>query len=485
MRSLIWYLLLLAIAVVVGILFQGHGGNVLIIAQPWRIELSLSLAIVIILLLFLVLHLFLRLAGWFYHGPARIRSWRNRRSSKKDTELIELGWLNKLQGNYVQSEKDFTNLVARTKSNKRKVLALLNSAKSLHMLGEVKRRDQILKQAIEASKKSADLKLATAVVHTRMLLDESKVDEAIATITPFADNSNKAVFANRLLLRAYLAMGDSNKVLELTRKLLRSNSIDKKQAHDFIVRAVEQLFIVIDETQYKKIWGTLKSEEKLDPTIALAAAQAQSRFGNAAESAQIMQAVLKNNLDENLLHFYAHCTTEQASKRMGHAEIWLKSNPDNPALLAALGQLCLVAQLWGQAKHYLERSLELRSDVYIYALLGSMHDVLGNPDKALSNWRKACAQAEAEIPAIQRLLPPADTNDDPRFEDAAIESNDEPVIPEAASAVYYEDTENIGQEIKAQGPETQIVSADDNEYFDTAPIPGVDMSKTTDRSYRK
>lgn len=484
MRALIWYLLLFAVAVVVAILFQDHSGNVLIIAQPWRIELSLSLAIVIILLLFFIFHWLLQIGSWLGRSPGRWRNWRTRRSDKKDIELIEQSWLNNLQGNYVQSEKDLTNLAARSKSPKRRVLALLNSAKSLHLLGENKRRDLLLKEANDKSIADNDLKLATAVVQTRILLDNGEVEQAIDTILPFADNSNRAVFANRLLLRAYIQLGDDAKVFELSRKLIRSNSIDKKQAHTFIVNAVDKLLANATEEQFKQIWGSLKSEEKLDPAIALAGAKAQTRFDHPVEAAQIMQAVLKTNLDENLLHYYAHCTPEQASKRLGHAEIWLKSNPDNPDLLASLGQLCLVAHLWGQAKHYLERSLALRPDVYIHALLGSMHDVLGKPDKALKHWRMACAAAEAEIPAIQRLLPPADVNNDPHFDESIDTANDAPVeTPIAASAAYEGSVDTQESPVNVK-PENEKQSEFD-EYFDTAPIPGVDMSQTSDRSYRK
>lgn len=492
MRSLIWYLLLLAVAVVVAILFQDHSGNVLIIAQPWRIELSLSLAIVIIILLFFIFHWLLKASAWIGNSPSRLRSWRNRRSDKKDMDLIEQSWLNNLQGNYIQSEKDLANLITRSKSPKRKVLALLNSAKSLHLLGETKRRDMLLAQAKEKSHSSADLKLATAVVNTKILLDTNEIDKAIATISPFADNSSKAVFANRLLLRAYIKLGDDKQVLELSRKLIKSNAIDKKQAHKFIVGAVDRLLASANENEYKEIWGSLKSEEKLDPAVALAGAKAQTRFDNPLQAAQIMQAVLKTNLDENLLHYYAHCTQEQASRRLGHAEVWLKNNPNNPDLLASLGQLCLVAHLWGQAKHYLERSLAIRPDVYIHALLGSMHDVLGESDKALSHWRLACAAAEAEIPAIQRLLPPADVKNDPHF-DEAINNTVEPTddIPMAASAVYTQSDDVVGLDNtfaanKADSSEDKKYTDEylENEYFDTAPIPGVDMSQTSDRSQK-
>lgn len=489
MRSLIWYLILLAVAVVAAILFQGHSGNVLIIAQPWRIELSLSLAIVILILVFLVLHWLLRITAWFSKSPGRFRSWRSRKSNKRDFDLIEQSWLNTLQGNYVQAEKDLDNLINRTKTTKRKVLSALSSARSLHFMGEYKRCDQQLQQARLLAADDNDLKLATAVITAKIHLERQQPEQAIDAVSPFVDNSTKSIFANRLLLRAYAKTGDNTKVFEITRKLLRSNAIDKKQAHKFICNSVDKLLLHADEAEYKKLWSELKSDERMHPNIALAAAKAQNRFGNADEAARIMQNALKQDLDESLLHYYAHCDQSQASKRIGQAEIWLKTNHDNPALLACLGQLCLVAQLWGQAKHYLERSLELRPDVYIHALLGSMHDVLGKPDLALKHWRFACAAAEAEIPAIQRLLPPADTNSDPHFaesDDIDTVSSDDP-MPQAASAVYTEyDTEEIQTVAQPDPDDSRIVTpADaDDEYFDSAPIPGVDMSQTSESSKR-
>ncbi|HEX2518617.1 MAG TPA: heme biosynthesis HemY N-terminal domain-containing protein, partial [Castellaniella sp.] len=88
MRSWIWMLILLAAAVGLALVLHDHGGNVLIIAQPWRIELSLSLAIVLTLVGFIVLHVLLRGLFWLGSSPDRLRAWHGRRAQRRDTELL-------------------------------------------------------------------------------------------------------------------------------------------------------------------------------------------------------------------------------------------------------------------------------------------------------------------------------------------------------------------------------------------------------------
>ncbi|MGA0585307.1 MAG: heme biosynthesis HemY N-terminal domain-containing protein, partial [Castellaniella sp.] len=69
MRSWIWTLILFAAAVALALVLRDHGGNVLIVAQPWRIELSLSLAVVLALAAFLALHWLLRAVNWLGTSP--------------------------------------------------------------------------------------------------------------------------------------------------------------------------------------------------------------------------------------------------------------------------------------------------------------------------------------------------------------------------------------------------------------------------------
>lgn len=493
MRSWIWTLILFAAAVALALVLREHDGNVLIIAQPWRIELSLSLAVVLALAVFLALHWLLRVLNWVGSSPSRLRAWRGRRAQKRDLELLERGWINVLEGRYVQAEKDLSNLLSRTRSADRKVLAGLSAARALHLLGETARRDQVLRLAQEGAGQDSRLRQAVDTVTAEMYLDQNRAEEALDLLEPLQDASSRFLHGTRLLLRAHRQLGHADRVYELTRLLLRRGAIDETQARQFIRESTAQRLARVDESGWNAVWGDLSADERLDPDVALAGAQAQIHLGHPAEAARILEASLGRQLDDRLLRLYSRCDAAQARQRLGHAELWLKSHPDHPGLLAALGQICLAAQLWGQGEHYLERSLALRADTHIHALLGNLHDALGHPDQALRNWRLACQAADAEIPVVDRLLPAADTRGDPHFDavDDTTPVEPAPSAPYAASGVYVQDeTDADAIPVAAPAPEPPAAPAvsgsasSEDEYFDTAPIPGVDMSQTSDGGAR-
>ncbi|WP_323017563.1 heme biosynthesis HemY N-terminal domain-containing protein [Castellaniella sp.] len=492
MRSWIWTLILLAAAVALALTVHDHGGNVIIVAQPWRLELSLPLALVLALVVFVALHWLLRLLRWMGNSPDRLRAWRGRRAQRRDVELLESGWINILEGRYVQAEKDLSSLLSRTRSADRKVLAGLSAARALHLLGETARRDQTLQLAQEGAGKDSRLRQAVDTVTAEMWLDQNRAQEALDLLEPLQDASSRFLHATRLLLRAHRQLGHADRVYALTRLLLRRSAIDEAQARLFICESAAQRLDAVEASGWNALWGDLTADERLTPLVALAGARAQTRLGRPAEAARILEAALNRQPDDRLLRAYAQCDAEQARQRLGHAELWLKSHPDHPGLLAALGQLCLAAQLWGQGAHYLERSLALRADIHIHALLGNLHDALDHPDQALQHWRRACEAADAELPVIQRPLPAADTRGDPQFllnpRDAAAAAS--PIAPLAASAAYLQDTgdetlETVSAPAVPASDAQPVSSSSEDDYFDTAPIPGVDMSLTSDRSGQK
>lgn len=477
MRSWLWFVALLAAAVAAALILHDHAGNVIIIAQPWRIELSLSLAVVVLVVGFMVLHGLLRTLYWLGSSPGRLRAWRGRRAQRRDTELLESGWINVLEGRYVQAGRDLSTLLSHTRSADRKVLAGLSAGRALHMLGEYARRDQLLQLARTGAGQDSRLRQAVDTVTAEMFLDQNRGTEALALLEPWQDASSRFLHGTRLLLRAHRQLGHADQVYRLTRVLLRRSAIDDRQAHQFICESTAQRLATVEEAGWKGLWGDLTTEERIDPGVALAAAEARERLGHPDEAARILEAALGRSLDDRLLRAYSRCEPEQAADRLAHAESWLKAAPDNPGLLAALGQICLVARLWGQGEHYLNRSLALRDDVHIHALLGTLDDALGRPAEALEHWRKACSAADVVVPDVNRLLPPADVRADPRpgVGATAADTVDLPASGQAAA----------GARPRTAAPgrpgtrTTQLQGAPaDDEYFDTAPIPGVDLSQT-------
>ena len=500
MRTWFWTLLVFVAAVGLALVLRDHSGNVLIIAQPWRIELSLTLAILLVLASFLILYLIIRVLAWLSDGPQRFRSWRTGRAQKRDHETLESGWVHVLEGRYSEAEKELSRLMGQTRSNKRKILAALASARASHLLGEYTRRDQALEVAKQSALKDQRLNEAVATVTAEMYLDQNRPQDALVLLQPLQDASSRYLHATRLLLRAHLQLRNYDRVYELTRLLSRRGAMEKAEALRLIETATAARLQAAGAENFKAVWGDLKADERTLPEIALAAAAIQDSVGNEDEASRILETAIGANRDPRLLSAYAQCSPAQVARRLSKAEIWLKSDPDNSALLAALGNLCLIGELWGQGERYLLRSMKLRSDMRIHALLGNLYDRLGRGDDAMKHWRLASGVAGAlPVLPVNRALPAADTRGDPTLIDVVnlpeFGDGDAENAPVAASGADYLD-HNVSdpnadalvvRPSQAEAKPTTVSKAIDtglDEYFDSAPIPGVDLSQTSDRPFR-
>lgn len=495
MRNWFWTIVVFVAAVALALVLRDHSGNVVIVAQPWRIELSLTLAVLLLIALFIILYFVLRVVSWVGKRPEKFRSWRLRRASRRDQEALESGWINVLEGRYVNADKDFTKVLTRTRSDKRKVLASLASADANHHLGEYGQRDQALEVARQAAGEDMRLREAWAIVAAEMYLDQNRPQDALTLLQPLQDASSRYLHATRLLLRAHRQLRNYDRVYDLTRLLLRRGVIEKTEAVQLIEMSAAARLHAAGAKGFKAIWNDLRSEERSMPDIALAAAHIQAAEGNHDEASRILEAAIAVQPDPRLLSAYSQCPPQHVSRRLAKAEEWLKRHPDNAALLAAMGNLCLTGQLWGPGERYLKRSMALRNDMRIHALLGNLYDRLGRRDEAMKHWRLA-ASVVGVLPVLppSRYLPAADTRDDPTLIDVEVPAEPAEHVatieaPLAASAADYvaDDTEAPAtQEVPAAAPaakEVKSVGSDQqelDEYFDSAPIPGVDVSQTSD-----
>lgn len=486
---------LLVLAVALALVLREHSGNVLIIAQPWRIELSLTFAVLLLLAAFVALYVLLRLIAWLVSGPERFRSWRGLRARKKEHELLESGWISVLEGRYTEAEQKLSKLLGRAKSRNTRVLAGLALARASHHLGEYARRDDALRLAGQAAGDDSRLKEAHAAATAEMLLDQNRPQEALALLQPLHDNNPRHSHAARLLLRAYRQLRNHERVFELARSLLRRGLIDKAEALPLIETAAAIRLGQAEPAEFKAMWSELKSEEKVLPEIALAAAAFHEGQGDFDTAGKVLEAALNTRLESRLLNAYSQCPPEHVARRLAKAEVWLRGDPQNSDLLAALGNLCLTGQLWGPGERYLLRSMKLRSDVRIHALLGNLYDRLGREADAMKHWRLASGVSSV-LPVLQmsKVLPAADTRADPTLIDvdsmpmsAPIDA--EPFSPVAASAADYLDEPHYAapaSEPRAEpGGAKTPAESDLDDYFDSAPIPGVDVSQTSDRPYSR
>lgn len=495
MRTWFWTLILFIAAVALALVLREHAGNVYLATPHHLVRSSLTFVVLSLLALFVALYILLRLLAWVGGGPERFRLWRGRRAQKRDQTLLEAGWISILEGRYDQAEKDMMKLMSKTRSQSSKVVAGLAAARAAHYQGDMTQRDEALAAARAAAGEDTRLKEASAVASAEMYLDQNRAQQAIALLQPLQDASSRHLHATRLLLRAYRQQGDAERVYELTRLLMRRSGIERQEALGHIEFAAAARLRAGGSEQFKTLWSDLKADEKLLPGVALEAALIQEREGNYEDAGRILEPAIAASFDARLLEAYARCPAEQVGRRLAKAEEWLRSQPNNPVLLSTLGHLCLTSQLWGQGEHYLLRSLKIQGDLRNHALLGNLYDSLGRRDEAVAYWRKAASMAGTlPVLTVAGALPAADTRMDPAHIDGdSLPSDQQAQDPPYGASAVAVDLPDSGRPLPVVEPikpaptpsqDALTSSSDLDDYFDTAPIPGVDLSQTSDRPRR-
>ncbi len=389
MRAWFWTFFVFIAAVVLALVLRDHNGNVLLLVHPWRVELSLTLAILILLAVFIILHLLLRTVSWFGSSPNRFRSWRNNKVMQRDQLLLENSWSNFLEGRFQQSTKDLTKLVSKGHSNNIKALAAIAGAKAAHHAKQNHKRDELLTQATSLSKSNIKLKQALSIVKSEILLDDNRAEESLALLESLQDTGAKYHHASWLLLCAYKQLGNHEKVLSLTKSLAKKGAISDSTAKEFISESAVAHMNNASHDEVKKIWNELKPDEKLIPEVAIAAAHVFEKDNRSEEAGKILEAAISKERNDRLINAYANCPDDQVQRRLNMAEQWNKSSPDNKELLISLGALCIRAELWGKAEHYLQQSLKLGEDRRSNLLLGTLYSEIDKPTEATKYWKRA------------------------------------------------------------------------------------------------
>jgi len=464
MRAWFWTIVTVTLAVLVAFLIHRFPGNVLIVVDQWRIQVSLSFAVLVLLVGFASIYFVFRFVSWLVAMPERYRGWRGQRRERQEQSLLEQGWTGLLEGRYSYALKALTRLSGQSGNAQRRVLAMLSAARAAQELGEFSRRDEMISGARQlASSQSSDIGLNTAVAAAaaELWLQQGQAGQALDVLAADNVEANRHLHTMRLLMKAHEQLGNNDKVLELARVLRRKQAISDLQSDQLVEQAAcAELRQRVGTGDWEVFWKSLRSEEKILPDVALAGSAAMQAAGQLKESTRVLENAIKATFDPRLLLAYARAEPEQVNPRLQKAEQWLTEREKDPDLLAALGALCLAAQMWGQAQRYLERSLELRTDPRVHALLGSLFDRIGQQPRAARHWRLATA-VSAALPALAQdvVLPPADVQADP-------------VIPQIDVLEDYLASNDPPEALPGDMTDQSTLRAQPyDDLFDSAPIP--------------
>ena len=375
-------------------------GYVLVNFRSYVVEMSVPGLVIVLVLIYL----FVRALAAVAEAPRRFRAAREQRQLKRRDSDLTAGLAQLIQGNWARSERLLTQGLKHADAP---LANYLLAAHAAHLQGAADRRDQWLELAQALSSEGA-----TSARLTRAQLELQAGDPAAAVATLKALENADQPAAVALLARAYRALDDRAELLALLPRLPRA-SLPVHEREELVMLAVQGELARPDLTAARlaELTAALPSELRGAPAVVAERARALVRLERGDEAERELKAALKREWHASLVQCYGEVRGADAAKQLKQVETWLKTYPEDAALLLAAARLAMANDLPGKARSYLESSLAIEPKPEAYALYGRLLTELGEDERALTAFRSGLrlaspAAAAEPLPPSRGLAPP-------------------------------------------------------------------------------
>ena len=389
MRFLVWSILLATIAVGIALLLLNSTGYVVIFSGRNRIELSLNLLILMVLGGYLGFYALARFVVTLVAIPARVRGYREERLRTRLRQSLSDSLLAFFQGRYASAEK---SAAAAMLGDETKGVAAIIAARSAHELGRFNERERFLD---EAKGSAPDVDQARLTTLADLLVSQGRHEEALAVLKDLSARDSRNLRLLRLRLQAEQALRLWDPVLDTVDALARLGGIGPAEAAT--ARRAAHLGNLARDSQdtaaLAAYWKQLPGEMRNDAIVAATAARYHLALGNAGAAQAIVEQALEREWSPALVALYGEAAGEDALPQIERAEKWLRAHARDPALLLALGKLCMRQALWGKAQSYIEASIALEPTHDGHMTLAALMEKIGRPQEAVLHFRKSAELA--------------------------------------------------------------------------------------------
>ena len=368
MRILFWFLLLAAAAVGVALATRITAGYVLLVAPPYRVELSLNLWLLLAIACFVGGYVLVRLFLRAMRLPDEVRAFRRRQQQERARAKHDAAVIALLEGRFGKARQYAEEALAIPHSSGLSALVAARAA--------IETRDFDVAEALLArpDAEAASLAVPRLMLEAELKLEMGQPVEALGRLAALRKEAGAHTAALRLELRALQAARRYAEIPPLVDQLIKRKVYGAAEA-DLIRAAAHAQELgegMHDPARLRGYWSRLAEADQRVPRIALAGARAFLALGGDREAAEILARSLERNWDPKLVLLYAECRTAEPTRQLEQAEGWLREHNQDAALLYALGVMCERQQLWGKAQNYLEASLALDETWRTHVALGEL-----------------------------------------------------------------------------------------------------------------
>jgi len=391
-QALFWLVAVFAAAVALALAGRFGEGYVLFVYPPWRVEVAMLLFVLAALAAFAAGYAALRLVNSALALPAQVRAYREQRRRAQAHGSLVAALQYHFEGRYARAEQE---AAFAWEAEVAPGVAALIAARAAHQLREHERSRQWLERAEAAGEA---LHTARLLTRAELALEERDFAGARDALRDLRGAGPRHVAALRMLLRAERGAQNWEEVLRLAEQLGRRGALAPAIVVEHRVQAQIELLARAgaDRAALEARLRRMPAEELAHPRVAAAAAKRAAAFGNAPLARELIERSLAAEWNGALAELYGELPKleparlqDEARARIERAERWLRDHPQDAQLLAALGRLCVAAELWGKAQNYLEASLSFGASRAAELDLARLAERDGRAADAAKHFRRA------------------------------------------------------------------------------------------------
>ena len=227
MKSLLWIIILFAVAVGLSIASTLFNGNVYFVVGNTLARLDLMLFVPALILFVVLLYIVVQLMGGLFNIPARLSRFGSARKSRKAGSNLNAAGLAYFEGKYQKAEQEAAKVLKNKEAGESRALALMIAAHAAdHMNDEALRARYLdeISSLPQANQLSRYLLLAEGALNRR---DYPEASSNLATAAKINPRLTRLL---RLQLRYAFDHGDAAEVLDKTDELQKKKAVNPHEA---------------------------------------------------------------------------------------------------------------------------------------------------------------------------------------------------------------------------------------------------------------
>lgn len=404
MKSVIWVVILFALAVVLALASGIYTGNVYVVVEQTMIRMNLHAFILGLIAAVVVLYILIKFLAGVLNIPSRLQRFGVARKSNQAVHALNRAGLAFFEGRFEKAELEAAKVLANKEAGDNRELALMVGAHAADQMDNLELRNRYLKDIELLPKKqqlSRYLLLAESALGRR---DYPTAEENLNSAAQINPNLTRLV---RLQLRYAFDRGNALEVLDKADKLMKAGAINEYETEQYQMWAYRQLLALVSDPNGLKACLKRIPEHLKNNDLCVEIAEKYQRLGLYGQAVKWVSQHYPSNQKAELLEAYVESarflSNREQQKVIDTADSWLKQHPKDAQLLMYLGQLAFGEKLWGKAQGYLEASIAIESTTAARLALARVFDETGQTQKAEAQ-RKFVLDHLAEGETVPVLL---------------------------------------------------------------------------------